>query len=136
MKKNQKAAMTRKEALAVLHKLYDVVGWHLYGEDVGASITDEEKALREQVWDAFRILDRATHGEPLNYGFSSSLCEVCYLRYLHIGSNHLVYLKGHAICKRCCAQCLEHLKAEGKIERDLTEEEHQAATQQEREVTP
>ena len=136
MKKNQKAVMTRKEALAVLHKLYDVVGWHLYGEDVGASITDEEKALREQIWDAFRVLDRAVHGEPPNFGFSSTLCEVCYLRYLHVGSNHLVYLKGQATCKRCCAQCLEHLRVEGKIERDLMEEERQAATQQRGEVTP
>lgn len=134
--RNKKPDMTRKEALAVLHKLYDVVGWHLYGEDVGASITDEEKALREQIWDAFRVLDRAVYGEPPNSGFHNILCEVCYLRYLHLGTTHLVSLKGQITWKRCCAQCLEHLKAEGTMERDLTEEEPQADTQQEREVTP
>jgi hypothetical protein len=70
--KRQKPEMARKEALAILHKLHDAVGWHLYSPDA----SEEDQALRTQMHTAFRMLDLALHGEEAR---SCPLCAFCYL---------------------------------------------------------
>ncbi len=108
--------MTAKEALAILHCLNEAVGWQLYRE----SATEADIALRDQVRDAFYVLRRAVHGEsPL--GYATCLCDVCYLRYPLV-ENPLVILKPDTtkrtsgLSKAPCTPCLEHLKAEGRLE--------------------
>src|SRR5690348_8070109 len=76
MNKNTSSKMTRKEALAVLHKAYDAVGWSLFSENA----TEEAKALREQVPDAFRVFDVALYGEQARLRATGGLCHICYLR--------------------------------------------------------
>lgn len=105
-KKNK--SMTRKEALAVLHKVHNAVGWHLCDPDA----SEECKVLAKSVHTAFRVLDEALHGDPIKY--SSDLCVVCYLR---PGlRDQYVYLKSKAhISQPCCAPCLEQLQQEQQI---------------------
>ncbi len=108
--------MTAKEALAILHRLNEAVGWHLYREPA----TEADRTLRDQVRDAFRILRLAVHGEA-SFGDAVRLCDVCYLRYPPL-ENPLVRLKPDAtemtacLLKSPCTPCLEHLKAEGRLE--------------------
>src|SRR6266487_2802716 len=99
--------LSHKHALAIVHKTYAAVGWHLYEERA----TDEEQALREQVYAAFRVLDVAVHG-PCPAGFLS-LCEVCYLRYVPTEAP-FVSLKGDYSSRSLCTACTQRLKAEGK----------------------
>src|SRR5689334_15850502 len=73
MRKKTSPEMTRKQALAILHKAHDAVGWHLYGPDA----SEEERILRGQLSDAFRVLDLALHGKEVHY---RPLCEHCYLQ--------------------------------------------------------
>jgi hypothetical protein len=103
---------TPKEALAVLHKLHEAVGWRLYLPEA----TVEEQALREQTCEAFYTLRLAIHGTaPLNA--SSALCDVCYLCYVPL-ANPFVFLKDDFRShKSPCTACMERLKAEGKIAR-------------------
>ncbi len=101
--------LSHKHALAIVHKTYAAVGWHLYEERA----TDEEQALREQVSAAFRVLDVAVHG-PCPAGFIS-LCEVCYLRYVPTEAP-FVSLKGDYTSRNLCTECIERLKAEGTID--------------------
>jgi len=108
MSKKQKQAMNRKEALAVLHKVNNAIGWHLYS----SSASEEEKALRAQVYTAFRVLDKAVH-PALASSYSSALCEFCYLRTSM--QDTLVYVKGNTYSSYCCEVCLEQLKTEKKI---------------------
>jgi len=103
------SSLSHKHALAIVHKAYAAVGWHLYE----ACATDEEQALREQVYAAFRVLDVAVHG-PCPAGFLS-LCEVCYLRYVPTEAP-FVSLKGDYTSRNLCTQCIERLKAEGAID--------------------
>jgi len=108
---SKKQEMTRKEALAVLHKLNAAVGNHLYAD----TATPEMKTLREQVYSALRLLDTALHGKaPAGFG---SLCAVCYLHFVPT-SSPWVFLKSKPdTLLDCCDTCIEQLKAEGKIER-------------------
>jgi hypothetical protein len=101
-----------KEALAVLHKLNAAVGWRFYLPEA----TAEEQALREQIWTALHVLRLAIHGKaPLDT--ASVLCDVCSLRYVPI-DNPFVFLKDDSGCHKApCTECLERLKAEGKIAR-------------------
>ncbi len=108
MSKKQKQAMTRKEALAVLHKVNDAVGRYLYAE----SASEEEKVLRKQVYSAFRVLDRAVH-PTLATSYSDTLCEFCYLRLSM--QDTLAYARGNNYPSHCCEACLEQLKAEKKL---------------------
>jgi hypothetical protein len=101
--------MTRKEALAILHKAYDAVGWHLYGENA----TEEAKALREQVPDAFRIFDVALYGEQASLRATGGLCHICYLRMSM--RQPLVCKKGRCCAEPCCTSCFEQLKAEQQL---------------------
>jgi hypothetical protein len=112
VKKNQKAAMTRKEALAVLHKLYDVVSWQWFLP--GAS--QESTALKEEVQLALRTLDIAVHGKQAScIGFGFGLCKICYLHY----SAYMVLLKGDlsGYAHPCCTLCLRTLADEHRLER-------------------
>ena len=107
--------MTRKEALAVLYKLWAAEDWHMYD----ARASEEVKALRGSVRTAFSVLRTAIHGEkPPD---AVSLCSICYLRYVPTASP-FVYLKHDHLGipstpQNVCAECIERLKAEGKIER-------------------
>ncbi len=113
--KNQKPGMTRKEALAVLHKVFDTVGWHLYSENP----SEEEKALGDQVYDAFRIFDVAAHGEKGRYQVTGGLCHYCYLRMSM--DKPLVCKKGQRgqryadWAQPCCSSCFEQIKAEQQL---------------------
>jgi hypothetical protein len=112
MKTNQKAAMTRKEALAVLHKLYDVVSWQWFLP--GAH--QESKALKEEVQIALRTLDIAVHGKRASCtGFGFGLCKICSLHY----STYTVLLKGDSsqYAYPCCTACLRTLSVERRLER-------------------
>jgi hypothetical protein len=103
-------AMTPAEALAIFHHVYDAVGWHLYD----ASATEEEQLLRNQIGTAFRTLCTAIHGKaPMES--MSSLCDVCYLRYPLIATPLVRLKESPHLSKASCAQCLEQLKAEGKL---------------------
>jgi hypothetical protein len=102
-------ALSRKHALALVHTAYAAVGWHLYEERA----TDEETALRELVYAAFRVLDAAVHG-PCPPGLIS-LCEVCYLRYVPTEAP-FVSLKGEYTSNHLCTRCLERLQAEGMVQ--------------------
>jgi len=108
---NPKPEMTRKEALAVVHKVYEAQGFRIFREDA----TEEEKALQEQIHTAFRILDVAFHGEGARY-FSTGLCSFCYLRLSH---GFQVRIKGDSmrLMRPCCPGCQEHLQTEQKLER-------------------
>jgi hypothetical protein len=103
--------MTRKEALAALHQLYARVGYHLFDEPS----REENKVLQDKIWTALRILRHSIHGEAPS-GYTDHLCEVCFLRYVHINSP-FVFLKGDSIQKDLCTECLVRLKADGKVER-------------------
>ena len=106
---NNKPTMTRKEALAVVHKVYEAGGVHIYSPDA----SHEAIVLREQIHVAFQVLDIAVHGKiPLGFG---SLCDVCYLHYVPT-DNPFVRLKGDSAIYAPCTQCLGRLKTEGKIE--------------------
>ena len=106
----QAPAMTRKEALAVVHNVVAHVDHYLYDPHA----TEEEKLLREQIYSALRILTVTIHGKP-QIGFMSSLCDVCYLRYVEIESP-FVTLKGKIRTHSPCTACVERLQAEGKLE--------------------
>ena len=97
---NPKPEMTRKEALATLHKLYDQIGWQFC----------EDRAFREQVQSALRTLDVAIHGKQASVsGFGFGLCRICYLRY----SACTVLLKGDTPSARpCCILCFARLREE------------------------
>ena len=104
--------LTPKEALAVLHRLNEAVGWRLYLPEA----TVEEQALREQACEAFYALRLAIHGTaPLDA--SSALCDVCYLCYVPLANPFVVLKGGSGSHKAPCTACLERLKAEGKIAR-------------------
>ncbi len=109
MSKKERPEMTRKEALAVLHKIYNAVGWHLLSDGV----SEEEKALNKQAFAAFLTLDVALHGEQAKY-YSDGLCRLCYLRMGMEGI--LVHAKGQSFREPCCTTCFEQLKTENKIE--------------------
>ncbi len=112
MKKNQKAVMTRKEALAALHKLYDAFSWQWFLP--GAS--QESMALKEEVQLALRTLDIAIHGKQASCaGFGFGLCKICYLRY----SAYTVLLKGDSsgYAHPCCITCFRMLSDERRLER-------------------
>ncbi|SRR6266487_437593 len=104
--------MTRKEALAILHKMYAAVGHHLFMD----TASQDMKMLREQVWGALRLLDTALHGKaPSNC--SSELCEVCYLHYVRTSSPWVFLKSKPASPLDCCDTCLQRLRTEGQIER-------------------
>jgi hypothetical protein len=107
--KRQKPEMTRKEALAVLHKVQDAVGGHLFSPDA----TEECKMLADQVFTAFRVLNVALLGEWARY--SDDLCEVCYLR--RSIPNQKVSLKNNKpyLSRPCCPSCLEQLQNEQQV---------------------
>ena len=107
-KQQRRPGMTRKEALAVLHKVHDAVGWHLFSSDA----SEECKVLADQVHTAFRILDMALHGEQARYG--DDFCRVCYL---HPSiPDQKVYLKSKTyFALPCCSTCLERLQNEQQI---------------------
>jgi hypothetical protein len=109
---HQKGTMTRKEALALVYKFYDRLGFHLYDQQA----TPEDVVLRDQIWTALQGLQRSIHGEA-PCGITNSLCQICYLCYVPI-ANPFVYLKGEPFSQKgICTECLERLKAEGKIDR-------------------
>jgi len=102
--------MTRKEALATLHKLYDAVScqWFLPG------VSQESKTLKEEVQTALRTLDIAVHGKRASCtGFGFGLCKICYLRY----SVYTVLLKGDTsgYAYPCCTRCLRTLVNEHRL---------------------
>ncbi len=109
------ADMTPQEALSILYRLNEAVGWHLHQ----ASPPQEEQALRTLVWSALRTMCSTIHGEaPLTC--SSSLCDVCYLRYVPLETPMVTLKPGTArgsttLSKSPCSQCLEQLKAEGNL---------------------
>jgi hypothetical protein len=112
MKKHQKVVMTRKEALATLHKLYDAVSWQWFLP--GAS--QESIALKEEAQIALRTLDIAIHGKQAScIGFGFGLCKICYLRY----SAYTVLLKGDpsGYAHPCCITCFRMLNDERRLER-------------------
>src|SRR5690348_4051546 len=102
-KQQRRPEMTRKEALAVLHKVHDAVGWHLFSSDA----SQECKVLADQVHTAFRTLDMALYGDEAKYG--DHLCRVCYL---HPSiPDQKVYLKSKDYFGLpCCPACLERLQ--------------------------
>jgi hypothetical protein len=97
--------MTRKQALAVLHKLDRAVSWYLGN-------SEEERAIEEQLFDAFRVLDLALYGDAI---YTRPLCQHCYFQlcpYDHIQ----VCAKGQAYHTPCCPTCFERLKAARQVE--------------------
>ena len=108
---NKKPEMTRKEALAVVQKVVKAVGWHLYEDHA----TEEEKILREQVYKALQLLTSLVHGKPCHDDMSS-LCDVCFLRYVEIRSPFAIF-KGETTRHSLCKACIQLLRAEGKIAR-------------------
>ncbi len=104
--------MTRKEALATLHKFYDAVSWQWFLPGV----SQEGKTLKEEVQTALRTLDIAVHGKQASCtGFGFGLCKICYLRY----SVYTVLLKGDTsgYAYPCCTRCLRTLVSERRLER-------------------
>jgi hypothetical protein len=108
MNKQTRPEMTRKQALAILHKAHDAVGWHLYSPEASG----EEQALRAQMHTAFRVLDRALHGQEASY---CPLCEFCYL---HLCTDDYIQArtKGQLYAQPCCMPCIERLKAAQQLE--------------------
>ncbi|MBV9688396.1 MAG: hypothetical protein JO202_01675 [Ktedonobacteraceae bacterium] len=97
--------MTRKQALALLHTLYEA-----YIETLPYEVfnTDAQQAFRHQVHCAFFILDAAIHKKPV------SLCQVCYLRC----ASHFACVQREplSLWRNCCRLCLEQLQAQQKME--------------------
>lgn len=115
---SSKPGMTRKEALAILHKVYKAGGIHIF--DSNAS--EEAKTLRTQVHKAFDILDVAIHGPEAGLTLFG-LCEFCYLQ---VSCGVRVQVKGDCFLRPCCPTCKELLQVVQKIERideGLQEEE-------------
>jgi hypothetical protein len=109
---SQNAKMTRKEALAILYKVKDAARTSLYSPDAN----EETRLLGTQVYDALKVLTTAVHGKAKTTE-TGHLCEVCYLRYVPL-KTPFVFLRDDPIAnKDLCGECLERLKAEGKIER-------------------
>jgi hypothetical protein len=109
---SQNAKMTRKEALAILYKVKDAARTSLYSPYAN----EEMKLLGTQVYDALKVLTAIVHGKAKTTE-TGHLCEVCYLRYVPF-NNPFVYLRDDpTVTKDLCGECLERLKAEGKIER-------------------
>jgi hypothetical protein len=102
--------MSLKEALAVLHKVYDALGLSLYCKEA----TQEEHTLRGQVEAAFQLLDSALHGRQTAY---RDLCRYCYLN--RWAGDILVQIGGRSTSNPCCASCLSRLQAEHAIVRLL-----------------
>jgi hypothetical protein len=103
-------AMTSKEALAVLHKIYDAVGHYLYREEA----SQEEQRLRKQVYQAFSLLDGAIHGKNAD---DLELCQCCYLRFAL--EDLIIRVRDRATSLPCCVDCLRRLQAEHTITRLL-----------------
>lgn len=104
--------MTRKEALATLHKLYDAVS----SQWLGPGASPERKAFKEEVQVALRTLDIAVHGKQASCNrFGFGLCKICYLHY----SVYIVLLKGDlsGYAYPCCPPCLRTLVDEHRLER-------------------
>jgi hypothetical protein len=104
--------MTRKEALASLHKLYDAVSWQWFLPGT----SQESIALKEEVQMALRTLDIAVHGKQASCtGFGFGLCKICYLRY----SAYTVLLKGDpsGYAHPCCITCFRMLSDKRRLER-------------------
>src|SRR5437660_8639232 len=97
--------MTRKEALAVLHKVYQAGGIYIFSPDA----PEDAKALREQVHTAFRILAIVIHGEEARY---ASFCHFCYLRF---SQRLYARLKGAYVSWPCCTTCKEQLEEAQKL---------------------
>jgi hypothetical protein len=108
--------MTRKEALAALHKLCEESIDHV---PMSVFLSEEHKALRKEVRCAFDVLDRAFHCRKS--GQFSSLCERCYLRYAECIAEE----KEKDSITWCCTSCWERLKAEGKLEAIEAEGTHE-----------
>ncbi len=85
-KTNQNAAMTRKEAHAMPHKLSDAVSSQWF--QPGAS--PESTAFFEEMQAAFCTLDIAVHGKRASCTGFFGLCRICYLRYI----SYTVLLRG------------------------------------------
>ena len=100
--------MTRKEALAVVHKVYEAEGFRIFKSDA----SKEEKALQDQIHKAFTVLDVAIHGAGARYS-SLGLCAFCFLRLSH---GVCVLVKGDYIRRPCCTVCRKQLHAEQKLE--------------------
>jgi hypothetical protein len=109
---SKKPEMTRKEALAILHKLSDVVSPQWFQPEA----SQESKALKEEVRIALRTLDIAVHGKQAScIGFGFGLCKLCSLHY----SAYTVLLKGDTsgYASPCCTRCLRTLANEHCLER-------------------
>jgi hypothetical protein len=109
---SQKPEMTRKEALAVLYKVKDAARPVLYSSQA----TDEIQLLRTQVYKALKILTTTVHGKA-KLGDTGHLCEECYLHYVPVHAPFVFLRDESHTTKDLCDECLERLKAEGKIER-------------------
>ncbi len=105
---SSKSGMTRKEALAILHKVYRAGGIHIFSSDA----SEEAKTLRGQVHKAFNILDVAFHGPEADLAFYG-LCDFCYL---HLSNGVRVQVKGDYILRPCCTTCKKQLQAAQNIE--------------------
>jgi len=109
--------MTRKEALAILHKVYRAGGIHIFSSDA----SEEAKILQTQVHKAFSILDAAIHGAEARL-LLFGLCDFCYLQLSH---GVRVQVKGDCFLRPCCLTCKKQLQAAQEIEcikNELSEE--------------
>jgi hypothetical protein len=124
MNKQLRPEMTGKEALAILHKAHNAVGWHLFSPDASS----EEQTIRAQIHTAFRVLDLAMHGEVIRH---RPLCGCCHVQ-LCPEDYVQVRIKGLPYASPACPACLERLKTEQLLEAiEIWNEERQQWEQKE-----
>lgn len=104
--------MTRKEALATLHMVYE--DWR---KIMKYEQWEQSKSLFNQAYDAFAVLARGILG-PSTIEQYSSLCQKCHMHYVE----RIVQEKGNEVSTWCCATCGEQLKAEQKLEEETGEQ--------------
>ena len=127
-KPHRSDGMSRKEALATLHQLYDA--YVKIAIDLEVAVrpntfnTEEQDAFRSRVRHSFDVLTKVVHGPaPLNS--LGLLCDLCYLGYAtRIAWYHEEQPYRTLKTKCCCPSCYHRLQQAHHL---LTDEEIEEA---------